>query len=190
MDPRALTLSLEKPTKFPSHEVQPKAERVTMSAQQSSSFSNTGEEMSLAFAFGICVLVFVAICIICSRRQARIATAAAIARHDLLRTIAGGGLGKAEIASLPAFAYRNPVESGGGSCSRASDASVQCVVCLSAMAEGEMVRMLPRCRHVFHVDCVDMWLFSHSTCPLCRADAKAERRPPPSVAAPEVSPPV
>ncbi|XP_020271552.1 RING-H2 finger protein ATL5-like [Asparagus officinalis] len=46
---------------------------------------------------------------------------------------------------------------------------VECVVCLGVMEEGEEGRVLPRCKHVFHVECVDVWLRSRSTCPICRA---------------------
>ncbi|XP_023516728.1 E3 ubiquitin-protein ligase EL5-like [Cucurbita pepo subsp. pepo] len=45
----------------------------------------------------------------------------------------------------------------------------ECVVCLSAFEEGEEVKKLPRCMHMFHARCIDMWLFSHCDCPLCRA---------------------
>ncbi|KAJ7523988.1 hypothetical protein O6H91_18G071900 [Diphasiastrum complanatum] len=43
-----------------------------------------------------------------------------------------------------------------------------CAVCLSEFQEGEKARLLPKCGHVFHLECIDKWLFSHSTCPLCR----------------------
>ncbi|XP_050218935.1 RING-H2 finger protein ATL74-like [Mercurialis annua] len=43
-----------------------------------------------------------------------------------------------------------------------------CPICLGEFAEGENVRMLPKCKHGFHVKCIDKWLYSHSTCPLCR----------------------
>ncbi|KAJ4704735.1 RING-H2 finger protein [Melia azedarach] len=46
-----------------------------------------------------------------------------------------------------------------------------CSVCLSEFKEGEQIRILPGCLHLFHVPCIDMWLSSHSNCPLCRADA-------------------
>ncbi|KNA04688.1 hypothetical protein SOVF_197360 [Spinacia oleracea] len=36
------------------------------------------------------------------------------------------------------------------------------------MSEGEKARLLPKCNHGFHVECIDMWFQSHSTCPLCR----------------------
>lgn len=45
----------------------------------------------------------------------------------------------------------------------------ECVVCLTGFSEGEFVCQLPRCRHMFHSPCIDMWLYSHSDCPLCRA---------------------
>ncbi|OAY36315.1 RING-H2 finger protein ATL3 [Manihot esculenta] len=45
---------------------------------------------------------------------------------------------------------------------------LECAVCLAEVAEGEKTRLLPKCNHGFHVDCIDMWFQSHSTCPLCR----------------------
>ena len=47
-----------------------------------------------------------------------------------------------------------------------------CVVCLSEMEEGDMLRML-RCGHAFHGECVDPWLMAQQTCPLCKADVMA-----------------
>ncbi|CAM8993793.1 unnamed protein product [Rhodiola kirilowii] len=46
---------------------------------------------------------------------------------------------------------------------------LECAVCLAEVVEGEKARMLPNCSHGFHVGCIDMWLQSHSTCPLCRS---------------------
>ncbi|KAL3825051.1 hypothetical protein ACJIZ3_021080 [Penstemon smallii] len=45
---------------------------------------------------------------------------------------------------------------------------LECAVCLCEVSEGEKTRLLPKCNHGFHVDCIDMWFQSHSTCPLCR----------------------
>ncbi|CAN4089226.1 unnamed protein product [Withania somnifera] len=45
---------------------------------------------------------------------------------------------------------------------------LECSVCLTEVSEGEKARLLPKCNHGFHVDCIDMWFQSHSTCPLCR----------------------
>jgi hypothetical protein len=65
----------------------------------------------------------------------------------------------------PAYPYVCPLESDGG----AAASCVMCSVCLEDVHSGEMVRRLPACRHIFHVDCVDMWLQSHRTCPMCRS---------------------
>lgn len=45
---------------------------------------------------------------------------------------------------------------------------LECSVCLSQVSEGEKARFLPKCNHGFHMQCIDMWFHSHSTCPLCR----------------------
>ncbi|KAJ4834580.1 hypothetical protein Tsubulata_040726 [Turnera subulata] len=45
---------------------------------------------------------------------------------------------------------------------------LECAVCLCEVEEGEKARLLPKCNHGFHLDCIDMWFQSHSTCPLCR----------------------
>lgn len=46
---------------------------------------------------------------------------------------------------------------------------LECAVCLAEVMDGEKARILPNCKHGFHVGCIDMWLHSHSTCPLCRS---------------------
>ncbi|WZZ09547.1 hypothetical protein YC2023_095468 [Brassica napus] len=48
-----------------------------------------------------------------------------------------------------------------------------CSVCLSEFEEEETLRLLPKCRHAFHVPCIDTWLRSHTNCPVCRAPVVA-----------------
>ncbi|KAK4261461.1 hypothetical protein QN277_004454 [Acacia crassicarpa] len=44
-----------------------------------------------------------------------------------------------------------------------------CSVCLSEFKDDDTIRLLPKCSHAFHIPCIDTWLKSHSSCPLCRA---------------------
>ncbi|KAF6151135.1 hypothetical protein GIB67_002387 [Kingdonia uniflora] len=73
---------------------------------------------------------------------------------------------------ISAFKYRREEEV----CEQASDN--ECAVCLCVFEEGEDVRQLPRCKHSFHAPCIDMWLYSHSDCPLCRAIVAPPPLPP------------
>ena len=93
------------------------------------------------------------------------------------RARAACGLVDAAIDALPAFAYARPgacgAEGGGGGSK--SGRCALCPVCLEDVEAGEMVRQLPACRHLFHVECVDMWLHSHATCPLCRCQVSPQQ---------------
>ncbi|GLU22539.1 hypothetical protein SLE2022_386070 [Rubroshorea leprosula] len=71
---------------------------------------------------------------------------------------ASKGLDSAVLASLPLLVFRQEDFKDG----------LECAVCLSELEEGEKARLLPKCNHGFHVDCIDMWFQSHSTCPICR----------------------
>ncbi|XP_062221211.1 RING-H2 finger protein ATL72-like [Phragmites australis] len=110
------------------------------------------------------------------------------------RASATCGMVDAAINALPAFAYARPgtVGSEGGSSSKPSRHRL-CAVCLEEIESGEMVRQLPACRHLFHVECIDMWLHSHSTCPLCRCDVSPQQvdvKPTAAAAPDDTLPPV
>ncbi|XP_010437439.1 PREDICTED: RING-H2 finger protein ATL7-like [Camelina sativa] len=44
----------------------------------------------------------------------------------------------------------------------------QCSVCLGDYQANEKLQQMPSCGHTFHMECIDVWLTSHTTCPLCR----------------------
>ncbi|CAM0880382.1 unnamed protein product [Alopecurus aequalis] len=75
------------------------------------------------------------------------------------------GLDASVLSALPVTAYRKEV---GAAVAGGAD----CAVCLSELADGDKVRELPNCGHAFHVECVDAWLRSRTTCPLCRAEVE------------------
>ncbi|XP_010279175.1 PREDICTED: E3 ubiquitin-protein ligase ATL41-like [Nelumbo nucifera] len=85
------------------------------------------------------------------------------------------GLDASVFASLPIFVYKQQTEQdqlGGAT-------TTECAVCLSSLEEEERVRLLPNCKHLFHVQCIDMWLDSHTTCPVCRTEAEPQPKPEP-----------
>ncbi|KAI9112008.1 hypothetical protein K1719_016904 [Acacia pycnantha] len=47
---------------------------------------------------------------------------------------------------------------------------LECAVCLSEFEDHQTLRLIPKCNHVFHPECIGAWLASHDTCPLCRAN--------------------
>lgn len=49
----------------------------------------------------------------------------------------------------------------------------KCVICVDEMAKGEKASILP-CNHLFHGDCVTLWLKQHNTCPVCRRSIEEE----------------
>ncbi|PKU62453.1 E3 ubiquitin-protein ligase ATL6 [Dendrobium catenatum] len=48
--------------------------------------------------------------------------------------------------------------------------ALECAICLNEFEDDETIRLLPECDHVFHQECVDAWLETHVTCPVCRAN--------------------
>ncbi|CAN6232153.1 unnamed protein product [Urochloa humidicola] len=76
-----------------------------------------------------------------------------------IRTV---GLDEAAIESIALTRYHAGAPGG------ASDDG--CTVCLGEFRDGELLRLLPKCAHAFHVQCIDTWLRAHLTCPLCRAN--------------------
>lgn len=58
----------------------------------------------------------------------------------------------------------------------------RCSVCLGDYQAEDKLQQIPVCGHTFHMDCIDLWLATHTTCPLCRlsllASTKSSTEPP------------
>ncbi|EYU44721.1 hypothetical protein MIMGU_mgv1a0202722mg, partial [Erythranthe guttata] len=67
------------------------------------------------------------------------------------------GLDQAFIDALPVFSYKEVV---------GPKEPFDCPVCLCEFTETDQLRLLPMCSHAFHINCIDTWLLSNSTCPL------------------------
>ncbi|KAK8950996.1 RING-H2 finger protein ATL60 [Platanthera zijinensis] len=76
----------------------------------------------------------------------------------------GSGIDPAALASLPVTIYRSSELKQG----------LECAICLAELADGEKARLLPKCSHGFHLECIDTWFRSNSTCPVCRSPVDGE----------------
>lgn len=52
----------------------------------------------------------------------------------------------------------------------------QCSVCLGEYQAEDRLQQIPACGHTFHMDCIDLWLTTHTTCPLCRQSLLASSK--------------
>ncbi|EEE69879.1 hypothetical protein OsJ_29694 [Oryza sativa Japonica Group] len=85
------------------------------------------------------------------------------------------GLDQSVLATFPTMAYADV------KAHKSVKGALECAVCISEFDDDETLRLLPKCSHVFHQDCIDTWLASHATCPVCRAnlvDGAPAARPP------------
>ncbi|XP_059279690.1 E3 ubiquitin-protein ligase ATL15-like [Lycium ferocissimum] len=74
------------------------------------------------------------------------------------------GLNPVVISSFPMFLYSDVKDL------KIGKSVLECAVCLNEFEDNETLRLLPKCSHVFHPNCIDTWLMSHITCPVCRAN--------------------
>ncbi|KAF5729390.1 putative RING-H2 finger protein ATL71 [Tripterygium wilfordii] len=128
---------------------------------------------SFALQFGVSVGVFalvvtsiIASYFFCNRKNIptrpsqRVSTATL--DHDSA-TVVELGLYEATANSYPRLLYSQAKLDKG-------DAIAQsCSICLADYKERDMVRLMPECDHIFHLQCIDPWLRLHTTCPMCRS---------------------
>lgn len=136
------------------------------------SYSDLNSTAQLVFVFAVAAFLvtgFVSVCIhqcynAAGAGEIPLYAAAASSRSQL----SPNGLDPAVINSFPIFNYSEikHLKIGKG--------ELSCAVCVSEFEDGERLRWLPKCDHVFHPECIDLWLASHSTCPICRANLGQE----------------
>ncbi|XP_021733874.1 NEP1-interacting protein-like 2 [Chenopodium quinoa] len=83
--------------------------------------------------------------------------------YDIYGDVAARGLSKDSLKELPCHVILD--------INRGAD-NVCCTICLQEFEVGDTARSLPHCRHTFHQNCVDKWLVTRSSCPVCRRDVR------------------
>nr|CAD1826308.1 unnamed protein product [Ananas comosus var. bracteatus] len=81
------------------------------------------------------------------------------------------GLDPAVLGTFPTLVYAEVKEH------KIGKGALECAVCLSEFEDDETLRLLPKCSHVFHPDCIDAWLAAHVTCPVCRCNLVPDPNP-------------
>lgn len=119
----------------------------------------------IGFAVSMLFIVFICTRLICARIQLR-ASRRNFHRHLASRSNTGSlerGLHGVEppiVANFPAKKYSDEYFS--------SAENGQCSICLAEYRKEDVLRILPYCGHYFHINCIDIWLLQHCTCPVCR----------------------
>ncbi|KAJ3692703.1 hypothetical protein LUZ60_011798 [Juncus effusus] len=81
------------------------------------------------------------------------------AQQNILPECIIDGLERVIISAIPTIKYKKQ---------SSLSTDEQCTICLEEYQDKEILRIMPKCGHKYHLDCIDVWLESHSTCPICR----------------------
>ncbi|PWZ21048.1 RING-H2 finger protein ATL3 [Zea mays] len=110
----------------------------------------------LLLVAGVVAMLVLHILIVVWALRRGVVLRAAASRQDEERA---EGLSAEDLNELPCHAHE--CKAGAGA---------ECAVCLEAFQAGDRCRVLPRCDHGFHAQCVDQWLRKSRVCPVCRAE--------------------
>lgn len=94
----------------------------------------------------------------CTLRCSRFAASESNASSST--SLANKGITKKALRTFPIVNYSAELKLPG--------LDAECVICLSEFTPNQRVKLLPKCNHGFHIRCIDRWLTSHSSCPICR----------------------
>ncbi|GAB2222634.1 hypothetical protein Droror1_Dr00016754 [Drosera rotundifolia] len=118
---------------------------------------------TIGFSVSTLFIVFVCTRLICARIHLRVSRRSfLIATRSDLSSLERGlhGLEPVLISNFPVKMYCDDYFSAAG--------NAQCAVCLAEYHPEDVLRILPNCGHYFHMNCIDIWLLQHCTCPVCR----------------------
>ncbi|CAL5366362.1 unnamed protein product [Camellia sinensis] len=125
-----------------------------------SNFQIRGRTFFYAVVLFSMLLLLITLLILCTRWVRRSAAADAQAPPPSPPPPPPQGLDTSTINSFPIILHDSNTTNVGES---------ECCICLGVFEDGDKVKVLPMCRHCYHSECVDKWLASRSSCPLCRS---------------------
>ncbi|GAB2276854.1 hypothetical protein Dimus_011566 [Dionaea muscipula] len=118
---------------------------------------------TIGFSVSTLFIVFICTRLICARIHLRLSRRSfhLSSRSDLSSLERGShGLEPVLLANFPVKKYRDEYF--------ASAEDSQCMVCLAEYNPEDVLRIISYCGHYFHINCIDIWLLQHCTCPVCR----------------------
>ncbi|WOL19966.1 E3 ubiquitin-protein ligase [Canna indica] len=122
--------------------------------------------MAIVIVFLVVAFFFVGLLAIyirhCAGGSAEVDLAAARSRR--LEPLQEKGLNPEVLETFPTLVYAEVKELN------LSKGALECAVCLSEFEDDDALRLLPPCSHAFHPECINSWLASHVTCPVCRSN--------------------
>lgn len=116
----------------------------------------------------VVVLVFLSAKWVCRHHSLRFPTSSHAPRSSPLPE--PQGLDPVIIKGLPIILH----QTSSSDTNRCNSEQAECCICLGLFEDGEKVKILPKCSHCYHPECVDRWLCAHSSCPLCRASLRVD----------------
>lgn len=123
-------------------------------------------EMELILVAGMfLILIFlIYMAMIYAKRQSMLPATAPVTPDLNITRPRSRGVDQSIIEAFPVIGY------GAVKIIRTSKTPLECAICLSEFVDNDILLLLPGCRHVFHTDCINIWLENRVTCPVCRSN--------------------
>ncbi|XP_020205282.1 E3 ubiquitin-protein ligase ATL6 [Cajanus cajan] len=125
-------------------------------------------EPSVAITVGAIILALLLMAAVCVYLRRCAESRVIIARRTTVPCSCAQGINAELLSTFPTLLYSNVRHLSKG------NHTLECAVCLTDFTDKDTLRLLPKCSHVFHPHCIDSWLASHVTCPVCRANLSAD----------------
>ncbi|KAG4115483.1 hypothetical protein ERO13_D12G107200v2 [Gossypium hirsutum] len=118
---------------------------------------------AIAFATSVIFIVFICSRIICGRIRGSQSRQMFHTQSEIDLQQAEGqtrGLEPVVVAAIPALRFNSETFT--------YIEDTQCSICLGDYQEKQVLRIMPKCGHNFHLSCIDLWLRKQSTCHVYR----------------------